>query len=102
MNKFDNHVFLEICSITVDLTRKSPYYTHKAFCKGLLRSIKAENLSGWEKASLVKIFERLEHIFGFQSAEMNDYILAYLESDRIEEFERVVLMTRMLFPFTGG
>ena len=101
MSKYDNYVYMEICTITLKTFRGSVYNTYQGYCRGMLRSLKHNELSKREKHDLSVIFDGLELIFGMDITDTNRYILEYLESERYSEFEKVVRMTKDLFPFTG-
>jgi hypothetical protein len=102
MNKYTNYVFMTICEASLKRFKKSGYSTYTAYCTGLLRSIRVGNLSKSEKFDLIQILQELDLMYGMSEDDNNYYILAYLESGRCGEFQNVVEMTRILFPFTGG
>jgi hypothetical protein len=93
---------MEICSVTLDAFKGSAYNTYRGYCEGLLRSINENTLNWREKKDLESVFERLELIFGMSDNENNEHIIGYLSSGRYIEFEKVVRVTKDLFPFTGG
>ncbi len=102
MSKYENYIYMEICTITLDAFKRSVYNTHQGYCRGLLRSLRENDLSKREKYDLSEIFAHLDLIFGMDEKETSGYILGYLESERYDEFERVIRLTKDLFPFTGG
>ncbi len=93
---------MEICTVTLDTFKASEYDTYRGYCRGLLRSLRDNNLSWREKRDLEQLFEQLDLIFGLDEKETSKHILDYLESGRYREFEKVVRLTKDLFPFTGG
>lgn len=101
MSNIDNFVFMSICEVTSKVYNQSLYTNYASYCKGLLRSLKSGKLSNTEKRHLVAVFDELETIYSLSYEEANDYIIRYLESDRCEEFIKVVLETRYFFPLTG-
>jgi hypothetical protein len=102
MSRYDNYIYMEICTVTLETFNGSVYNTYQGYCRGILRSIKHDELSNREKHDLAVIFDRLELIFGMSIDDTNNYILEYLESERYLDFEKVVRVTKDLFPFTGG
>jgi hypothetical protein len=92
---------MEICSVTFECFKGSEYTTYRGYCRGLLRSINENNLTWREKRDLESVFERLDLIFGMSDDENNEYIIGYLNSGRYIQFEKVVRVTKDLFPFTG-
>lgn len=102
MSKFDNFVFMSICEVTLSIYSQTLYTSYSSYCKGILRSLRSGVLSNVEKRHIIAIYAELEIIYGFETAEANEYIIRYFESNRHEEFELVVRETKMLFPFTGN
>jgi hypothetical protein len=102
MDKYINHIYMEICHVTLDAFKGSAYNSYRGYCQGLLRSINENTLSWREKRDLELVFQHLELIFGMSDDENNKHIIGYLSSDRYLEFEKVVRLTKDLFPFTGG
>ncbi len=93
MNKFNNYVFLSICEITVKSFDGSHYTTYLNYCNGLLSNIRNHNLSKKQSKDLVKIFNELKLIYSIDGVEGSDFILDFLESNRIIEFYECVRMT---------
>jgi hypothetical protein len=93
---------MEICSVSFENFKSSEHPTYNGYCIGLLRSLNENNLTWREKRDLESMFERLELIFGMSDEENIKHIIEYLESGRYLEFEKVVRVTKLLFPFTGA
>lgn len=89
---------MEICIITLERYKKSLYSTHKAYCNGLKTSLKSGDLSTHESYDIWMIIKRLELVFNLKTEDTNKYILGFLESDRIQDFELAIIQINLLYP----
>jgi len=98
MGKLKNFVYLSICEISLELLRDSFYTTYLSYCNGMNSSIFNGNLTKKNRFDLILISKYLESIYGFDDIEIGEYIVGYFESDRFNEFQRLVLLNESVFP----
>lgn len=102
MSKFDNHVYMTICEITIVLAKNTRYATYSSYCEGMRDSIKDGYLDSREKDHIVNITKALEVVYSFTTDEINNYIIDCFDTNQWLRFERPVKLTKKYFPFVGN
>ncbi len=98
MSKLKNFVYLNICEVSLELFKTSFYSTYLAYCNGMRLSIYNDNLTKKNRYDLMMIFKYLESIYGFNEIEIGEFIVSYFESDRFNEFQKLILLNESVFP----
>ena len=98
MSKLKNFIYLNICEVSLELFNASFYSTYLAYCNGMRLSINNNNLTKKNRYDLMIISKYLETIYGFNEIEIGEFIVSYFESDRFNEFQRLVLLNENVFP----
>jgi hypothetical protein len=98
MNKLKNFVYLSICEVSLDLFNSSFYSTYLSYCTGMRLNIFNNNLTKKNRYDLMMISKYLESIYGFNEIEIGELIVSYFESDRFNEFQKLVLLNESVFP----
>jgi RNA processing factor Prp31 len=100
-NKFDNHVYMLICEITLKLFKESLCMNHSSYCRLIKASLIDNNLSKKEVRHIAIISDRLEKIFSFTAKESGEYVSNYFMLDKFEKFEESIRATNNFFPNSG-
>ena len=98
MSKLKNFVYLSICEVSLELFKTSLYTTYLSYCKGMNLNISNNNLTNKNKRDLAMIYKYLEFIYGFDDNEIGGFIASYFDSDRVAEFQKLVLLNENVFP----
>jgi hypothetical protein len=98
MSKLKNFVYLNICEVSLELFNTSFYSTYLAYCNGMCLSINNNNLTKKNRYDLMIISKYLESIYCFNEIEIGEFIVSYFESDRFNEFHRLILLNESVFP----
>lgn len=98
MGKLKNFVYLNICEVSLELFNSSFYSTYLNYCNGMRLNIFNNNLTKKNRYDLMIISKYLESIYGFNEIEIGELIVSYFESDRFNEFQRLVLLNENVFP----
>jgi hypothetical protein len=98
MKKIESFIFLSICEITVKNYKKTNYLTYINYCNLFRVSINDKSLSAKETQQLISILDYLKKIYGLTDVESIDYILKFLESDNILDYQRCVEMMEVFYP----
>jgi hypothetical protein len=98
MSKLKNFIYLNICEVSLELFNTRFYSTYLAYCNGMRLSINNNNLTKKNRYDLMIISKYLETIYSFNEIEIGEFIVSYFESDRFNEFQRLVLLNENVFP----
>ena len=102
MKLYDTFIYLTICEVSLPMVKKANYTTYGAFCRGLGRSLKRNDLSGIEKSNINIIFIRLDLYFKMSLEETGSYIYKYFTNNLFSKYEYSVRLTKEHFPFVGN
>ena len=100
MSKYENHIFLIICEVSLETFKKSVFLTYVNYCRNMSKSLECELLTTSQNKDLAKIIDMLDIIFTLSSEDTGKYIYEYFNQDlmKILEFEKCVKSTQELFP----
>lgn len=101
MNKFENFIYLSICDITMPMFKKTKFMTYINYCRYMHDSITNNNLSGIERDNFISIVNHLKLLYNLDDNEIMDYIINYFISDRVVEMQKIIMLTKEIFPITG-
>lgn len=94
MNKYDNHIYLIICEISIDLFGKSKCTTFSGYCGLMAQAINSDTLSITQKKHIGLIFDILYKIFGLGSKETAVYINEFFMDKKFLKLEKVIMLTK--------
>lgn len=100
MTKLYNYIYLTICEISLDLCAKTKFSTYTNYCRTMSKSIEAVDLDRREMSDMMEIVYMLGLIYGLDTDKSVEYIRSYFKSDRCNEFQKCVLVTKKHFPFS--
>ena len=100
MTKYENHIYLTICEVSLETYKKSVFLTYVNYCRNMGRSLESELLTTSQNKDLIKIMDMLDIIFTLNTEDTGKYICDYFNQDlmKILEFEKCVKLTQELFP----
>ena len=101
MKKFDNHVYMLICEVTLKLYKETNCMTHSSYCRLMSASLKDGVLSKKETKHISIISDVLGNIFSFNNKESGEYISTYFSLGKYEKFEEPVRLVQEFFPNCG-
>jgi len=101
MKKFDNHVYLLICEVTLKLYKQTNCMTHFSYCRLMAASLNDRVLSKQEISHISIISRMLIDIFSFSNEECGVYILNFFSLRKFEKFEEPVRLVKEFFPNCG-
>lgn len=97
MKKFDNHIFMTICEVTLKLYKETRFSTHVNYCGHFSFLIKNNEVRGVYLNHINKITEVLSKIFGMTDDKISFYIYDYFTLNKCKIFENSVLLNNMLY-----
>ena len=100
MTKFDNYVYLTICEISLELFKKTKFSTYVNYCRTMSKSMESPPLDKRELGDVMRIVLELGLIYNLDIDTSVNYIKDYFSSDRCNDFEKCVYLTRKQFPFS--
>jgi len=101
MNKYENYIFLTICEVSLDLFRKTDFQTYSNYCRTMNMSLKDGKLSKREKSDFIEISNMVDKIYSLGYDLCAQYIVAYFDSNRCQDFEMSVRLTKEYFPLSS-
>jgi len=101
MKKFDNHVYMLICEVTLKLYKDTNCMSHSSYCRLMSASLKDGVLSKKEIKHISIISDVLGNVFSFSDKECGEYISAYFFLEKYEKFEEPVRLVQEFFPNCG-
>jgi hypothetical protein len=101
MNKFENFIYLSICDITMSMFKKTKFMTYINYCRSMHDSIINNNLSKIERDNLIAIVNHLKLLYNLDDDEIINHITNYFISDKVVEMQKIIMLTKEIFPITG-
>lgn len=98
MTKYDNHVYMIICEVTLSLCKETNFSTHSSYCINMCACMKDGNLSKKQMEHICKIADVLDLVFSMDSKATGEYISDYFLLEKFKTFQRVVLEAKEFFP----
>ena len=98
MTKFDNHVYMIICDVTLSLHKDTSFSSHIGYCTNMCACMKDGNLSKKQMDHICKIADVLDLVFSMNSQTTGAYISDYFLLDKFKFFQRTVLEAKEFFP----
>ena len=90
MRKYENHIYLIICEITMDLYKETNFSTHSNYCSNMCACIKDGILSDKQIRHICKIADVLEMVFNIDSRKAGVYMSEFFELKKYIIFETIV------------
>jgi hypothetical protein len=82
MNKYDNHIYLIICEVTIDLYHASKFTTYNGYCSLMKNNINSKSISRSQKKDIFKIFKVLSKTFNLDDKTIGVYVDGYFCSEK--------------------
>lgn len=94
MQKYQNHIYLIICEVTIDLFKDTNFSTYSSYCSNMSACIKDGVLSVKQTKHICKIADVLEEVFYLDSRKSGVYISDFFCLEKYKIFELVVRQQR--------
>lgn len=98
MQKYQNHIYLIICEVTIDLYKETNFSTHSSYCSNMSACIKDGVLSVKQTHHISKIVDVLQEIFYLDAIKCGVYISDFFCLEKYKIFELVVRQQREYYP----
>lgn len=100
--KYENYIFLTICEVSLELLQESLFSTYHNYCDNMNISLKTGTLTKKQNSELMFIANSLNKIYGLNAKETGEYIADYFDSGRYMELQKLVMLTKEIFPIVGN
>lgn len=97
MHKYENHVYLKICEMTLQCFKETNYSTHAKYCKGLTKALEDGVLTNMNKRHIGMIIKQLDKYFSMSDKDSTIYIMNFLTLEKYLDTERPVRITKEFF-----
>jgi heterodisulfide reductase subunit A-like polyferredoxin len=94
MTKYENHIYLIICEVTMDLCKETNFSTHSSYCSNMSACIKDGVLSDKQIRHICKIADVLGEVFYIDSRNAGIYMSDFFGLEKYKNFELVVRQQR--------
>lgn len=94
MTKYENHIYLIICEVTIDLFKETNFSTHSSYCSNMSECIKCGVLSDKQIRHICYIADVLEEVFYLDTRKSGVYISDFFGLEKYKIFELVVRQQR--------
>ncbi len=98
MTKFDNHVYIIICEVTLSLHKDTFFSSHIGYCMNMSACMKDGNLTKKQKEHICKIADVLDLVFSMNAQTTGAYISDYFLLEKFRVFQQTVLEIKEYFP----
>jgi hypothetical protein len=97
MHKYENHIYLKICEMTLQCFKETKFLTHAEYCKGLGLALKSGSLTNTNKRHIFMIIKYLDKYFTMSDEVSAIYIMNFLTLEKYLITERPVRLTNEFF-----
>jgi hypothetical protein len=97
MQKYENHIYLIICEITMNLYKETGFSTHSYYCLHMKACIKDGVFTQKQAKHICKISDVLEMVFYIDAKKAGIYISDFFNLEKYKNFEKVVLYQKKFF-----
>jgi len=97
MTKYENHIYLIICELTLSSYKETNFSTYVNYCLNMNACIKDGNLMGGQIKHICKIADILENVFCLDSKDSGVYISDFFELEKYRIFEKIVLQQKAYY-----
>lgn len=98
MTKYNNHIYMLICEITLSLYKETNFSTHYSYCSNMCLCLKDRSLSSKQTAHICKIADALHLVFSMDSLTAGRYISNFFELEKHKVFEKAILGVKEFYP----
>lgn len=96
--KYENYIYLTICEVSIKLFEESEYSDYNDYCESLKLRMKDNTLLRKQSSNIMSIVNHLYTIYALNREESIEYIIKFLNSDKIKDFELSVRVFKIFFP----
>lgn len=100
---YENYIYLTICEVSFNSFKTTRFSTYLNYCKSIKQSINSNDLTKKEMFDINEIFDNLDKIYSLSYNDIGKYILNFfsLHDDKIIDFQKIIMLTKEYYPFTG-
>jgi hypothetical protein len=101
MNKYENHIYLIICEVTLKLYKETNFVSHSSYCKMMSHYMIDGKLTGRDILHISKIISVLEIVFSMSDVEASKYVKKFFIDGKYSKFESIVASLKVFYPNSG-
>lgn len=101
MNRYENHIYLIICEVTLSLYKETNFVTHSSYCKMMSHYMIDGKLTNRDISHISKIISILEKVFSISDVEASKYVKKFFIEGKYLKFEGVVNSLKVFYPNSG-